>query len=145
MINDIKDGIRNLIIEDGELLEMLAENVPAHDEDGEKDKANSVLDYLEAVGKVPVFITIRADDETRVGQFDLTNAFVLIRCYNNKDKSFYTINKALDRVRKLLTDQLLPVQGYSTVQLTWETTGSELPDDGLDLIFRESRYRIQLI
>lgn len=144
-MNDIKDQAYQLLAADPELVELLAVNEHPFDPDTiEASKQNSITDYLQAGKMTAPFITLRGDDISLVGRTHLTNAFLLVRCYNEKDKSFYTINKALSRVQRILNGQRFPVEGYSTVEVVWETTRAELQDDGLDMNFREQQFRIQL-
>lgn len=144
-MNDIKLQAYNLLIADTELISLLATNEHAYDPDTiPASKANSIVDYLQAGKMIAPFITLRADDISRAGRTHLTNAFLLVRCYNEKDKSFYTINRALSRVQRILDGQRFTVEGYATVEVAWETTRAELQDDGLGMNFREAQFRIQL-
>lgn len=143
-MNDIKAEVRDILLQDAVLLEKLAVNNNPWNKDAVATKKNSIVDHLNVDEMVPVFVTIRSDVIALAGQTHLTNAFLLVRCYNERDKSFYTINEVLSRVQKLLNGKRFPVAGYATVETVWETTSAELPDDGLGLNYREAQFRIQL-
>ncbi len=74
----------------------------------------------------------------------MTNAFLLVRCYNERDKSYYTINKLASQVKQILDGKRFAVEGYATVEVVWETTSAELPDDAYDMNYRQATFRIQL-
>lgn len=144
-MNDIPAGAREILIADETLLAFLAKNVNPYNKASEATQARSIVSYLKADEMHPPFITLRGDTETLVGQTHLTNAYLLVRCYNERDKTFYTINEVLSRVKKLLNGQRFTIAGYATVETQWESTGPELPDDGVGLNFREAAFRVQLI
>lgn len=143
-MNDIKLRVFQILTADVTLTNMLAPNHPAYNQTAAKTREASVVEFTQAGSKIAPFITLRLNATTLVGKTHLTNAFLLIRCYNERDKSFYTINEALSRVQRLLDGKRFDINGYNVVETVWETTGAELPDEGLDMNFRESQFRIQL-
>lgn len=146
-MNGLKLGIYELLAADTLLCDpesgLLALNANPDSPSEEESRANSIVE-LRHIDKVkPPFISIALDEDRRTGLVQ-TDAFVLVRCYNNRDKSFYTINKVLSRVRKLLDGQRLREiegEGYASVEILYESTRPELPDEGVNLNFRESQYR----
>lgn len=142
--NDFKTAAWQLLKADVDLVQQLAENNNPYDPLATTSKVESIVDYLQGGKMVAPFITLRADNETLVGRTHLTNAFLLVRCYNEKDKSFYTINELVSRVKHLLDGQRFTLEGTPNVETVWETTSAELPDDGYDLNYRELTFRIQL-
>ena len=143
-MNDIKAAAWQALINDPTLVQKLADNNDPWNPEAPTSKVNSVTDVANVGKMVAPFITLNGDAETLAGRTHLTNAFLLVRCYNEKDKSFYTINELVSRVKQLLDGQRFPVEGYATVEVAWETTSAELPDDGVDMNYRELTFRIQL-
>lgn len=143
-MNDIKDQARTILQGDTQLIDMLHENNNPYNKDQPASKQESIVDYLNADEMIAPFITLRADQEVLVGRTHLTHAFLLVRCYNERDKTFYTINELVSRVKQLINGQRFTIEGYSTVETVWETTSSELPDDGVGLNYRELQFRIAL-
>lgn len=145
MDNQLKDQVRELILEDSEIVALLGANHDPYNKTGAPSHEHSVIDYINASPEVVApFITIRAGESVFAGPTTLTNAFILLRCYNEKDKTFYTINEVMSRVRKLLNGHIFTLEGYANVETVWETTSAELPDEGLDLRYREIQFRVQL-
>lgn len=143
-MNDIKTAAWAILKADPEILDKLAENNNPYDPEAATSKENAIVDYLQGGKMVAPFITLRGDAETLVGRTHLTNAFLLVRCYNEKDKSFYTINELASRVKRLLDGKRLALEGTPNVETVWETTSAELPDEGYDMNYRELTFRIQL-
>lgn len=144
-MNDVKTGAREIIRTDEFIVSRLSKNNNPFNKKTPATKQESIVDYLSADEMIPPFITLRSDTETLVGLTHLTNAYLLVRCYNSKDKTFFTINEVLSRVKKLLNGRRFAIEGYSTVETVWESTGPELPDDEIGMYFRESVFRVQLI
>lgn len=143
-MNDIKTAAWQILSTDAEILAEIAENNSPYDPGIKASKVLSITDAQNAGSMVAPFITLAGENEVLAGQTHLTNAFLLVRCYNERDKSFYTINKLASRVKQLLDGQRFPVAGYATVEVVWETTSAELPDDAFDMNYREATFRIQL-
>lgn len=143
-MNTIKTAAWEILKADTTILETVAENNNPYDPESPASKENAITDYLQGGKMVAPFITLRGDAETLVGRTHLTNAFLLVRCYNEKDKSFYTINELASRVKQLLDGQRFTLEGTPNVETVWETTSAELPDDGYDMNYRELTFRIQL-
>lgn len=144
-MNDIKAEARDILVADATLMAFLPENNDPWNQEAPASKKASVADYLNVDNLIPPFVTLRNDVTTLVGQTHLTNAYLLVRCYNERDKSFYTINEVLSRVKQLLNGKRFNLAGYATVETVWESTGPELPDDGIGMLYREATFRIQLI
>lgn len=143
-MNEFKLAVWQALTGDTTLVNKLAPNNNPYDPQIPTAKANAIVDAQNAGKMVAPFLTVRIEAEQLAGRTHLTNAFLLVRCYNERDKSFYTINELASRVKQLLDGQRFPVEGYATVEVRWETTTGELPDDAYDLNFRELTFRIQL-
>ena len=136
--------IYNVLINDATLLALLAENAPFHDSDGTASKANSIVPADVANRKMETpFITIQEGNENKSGKVLIQSFY--IRCYNNIKKSYITINEILDRVRSLLDGSDLTLTDRRHIKTTMESRLPGLVEEGMELKFKEERFRVEVL
>ena len=139
------EAVYNILIADSELTDMLGENKPFYNADGSSSRVNSVIpaDIANRKLTMPILV-IREGQELSIGT-TLVSETLFVRCYNEVDRSYVSINNILDRVRTLLADAQLSISDKTSVKVEWEATLSGLIDESLNLKFKESRYRILVL
>lgn len=144
---NLKGAVYNKLIADSTLTGMLAVNPHAIDQNISPSKLNSIIDaiHVDRMKQAP-FISLQGGDiNMRAGAMHTADAFIYVRCYNNRDDTFYTINQVQSRVRQLLDGQRFTIEGYASVETVFETERSEQLDEAVNLNFREAQYRSQII
>jgi hypothetical protein len=139
------EAIYNLLVADTTLVNMLASNKPYYNTSGVSSKSNSIIpaDVADRKLNVPIVI-IQEGNELSIGT-NLVSETIYIRCYNDVDKSYFDINRVLDRVRTLLHDAQLNISDKVAVRVEWEATLGGLVDESLNLKFKESRFRVLVL
>lgn len=134
-----------LLSSDDTLVNMLGYNSPFYDPNGTMSKANSIVpaDMVKRRLNTP-FITIQEGSETRVGSSLIDESF-FIRCYNDVSKSYVKINEILDRVREILDGASLTLSDRVFVKISFEARLPGLEEEGMELKFKEERYRLQVL
>lgn len=128
---------------DEELLRMLADNKPFWNNNLESEAKYSILpaDKIWVGIKTP-FVSVQLAGENMIGTM-LYDAFFYVRCYNEPDKTFVTINDVLSRAKELLHNhRFVYADNAVSINSVYEATGAELSDQAYNLNFRESRYRL---
>ena len=146
MIKTIK-AIRDALINDTELMGLLAQNKPYYDKQSAtaENKENSVLPFSVIERKLNCpFITLGEGQTLRLAEF-LESETVYIRCYNEMGKTFVDINKVLDRVKALIDKSQLTIEDRAKVKIVFEATLDGLVDETIGLKFKESRFRILVL
>ena len=150
-MNEAKNAIRKILQDDDYLCGdegILAVNRNPEDSDATPDRKFAIVDFKHLENMKPPFITIKADDETNIGRGPglVLDAFIQVRCYNTRDKTFFDINGVLSRVRALLHETRLDLgDGNASVETRFELTRPELPEEQINLNFRESQYRTRYL
>lgn len=133
--------------EDSVLLNMLADNRPFWNQDAEPRAMYSIIpaDKIYDGIKTP-FVTVQMSNDDLTG-VNVSDAIFYIRCYNDSDKTFISIDDVLSRVKALLHNHLF--KDFADEQVVTDTiyegTLAELTDEAYDLNFRESQYRIRYL
>lgn len=143
-MHDQRKAILELLQNDEELLRLLATNSAFWNQDLESEARYSIIpvDKIWDGIKTP-FVTVQIGGEDLVGH-KLLDAFVYVRCYNDNDKTFVSIDSVLSRVKALLHRHRFAQYADNAVSIdtVYETTGPEASDQAYNLNYRESRYRV---
>jgi hypothetical protein len=142
--NDPKAAIYTALANNAELVAMLAENKRWSSPNSTPSKANSIVPVAQMDGLEPMFITVMGGPTTPTGLM-VHDVFIYIRCYNGIDKTYVDIDKALSLIYKTLHRQRLPMANTVNVQTLHETTTDEAVDEGNNMRYRESQYRLVVI
>lgn len=134
-----------LLKNDSTLTDMLAENIPFYRSTGSESRENSIVpsDMVNKKMNTP-FISIQEGSETKIGT-ELKDASFFIRCYNDLRKSYIRINEILDRIRELLDGTDLVLTDRRHVKTSFEIRMPGLVEEGIELKFKEERYRLQVL
>lgn len=134
-----------LLSSDTTLTDMLGLNAPFYDDTGTETRANSIVpaDMVKRKLNTP-FITIQEGSETKIGS-NLKDESFFIRCYNDIRKSYVRVNEILDRVRDLLDGADLELSDRVLVKVSFESRLPGLEEEGMELKFKEERYRLQVL
>lgn len=129
---------------DEELLNMLATNKAFWNQNLDSKKQYSIIpaDKIFTGIKTP-FVTVQVSTDNLVGNL-LTDAFFYVRCYNDVDKTFVTIDSVLSRIKVVLHNHRFNQYADNAISVNtlYESTGTELNDQAYNLNFRESRYKV---
>lgn len=139
---DTAKAIFTRLKEDTTLVNMLPSNAPFHDPKGTRTKANSIVpaSQIRPDMEKPL-VTVQEGTETRIGQKFEDEVF-FIRCYNVIDKTYVEIDQVLARIKVLLDDYDFIFDNSVNVRTRYEIILPGLVDEGLNLRFREQRFRI---
>lgn len=146
-MKESKNAIYDILSEDDTLLAMLAENPPFENPKGSKSAAHSIIPagYASSITESP-FITIQGGPRVKrdpMGHY--FDEFIYIRCYNDIEKSFVTIDNILERIQQLLDNKSLTLNNNVSIHLSLETTDMERLDETLNMNYRESSYRSEIV
>jgi len=130
---------------DSVLVDMLAKNPPYYAPTKSQAKVNSIIpmEFMENIKNAPA-IGLKAGVNQRVG-VNLRDAIILIRCYNNMDKTYVDINKVLSRIEFLLHRKLFSLTGMVHIATDFQSLSLESVDDAYQLRFREASFKLQII
>lgn len=139
------EKIYSLLAADETLTDMLGLNAPFYDPSGTQTRANSIVpaDMVKRKFNTP-FVTIQEGSETKIGS-TLKDESFFIRCYNDIRKSYVRINEILDRIRELLDGANLELSDRVFVKASFEARLPGLEEEGMELKFKEERYRLQVL
>jgi hypothetical protein len=144
VMDDKRQKLAEYLQSDSTLMSMLGENRPWNNSKGNKSSQNSVIPS----GKGPLsnmpYLSINYAADALQEQ-RLTNAFFTIRCYNSTDKTYVEIDRVLSRVKVLLHRHRFNFADEVSIDTVYETTGSELQDQGYGQNFRQSQYRLSYL
>jgi hypothetical protein len=143
-MNDQRRQFVELLQTDSPLLKMLASNKPFWNPAMESSAIYSIRPY-DKIDSDTLFpcVTVQVSNENLIGT-KLTDAFIYVRCYNELDKTFVTIDKVLSRVKVILHNhRFLQYEDTAvSIDTVYESTGAEQRDELYKLNYRESRYRL---
>lgn len=143
MNSEYKKAVYEVLIQDSELVDMLAPN-SNWSEPELKDhlsKSNSIMpmgNYDYPKMQMPI-VTLQEGDSL-LTDYHLIESVLYIRCYNSSQKSYFEINKILDRIIKLLHRSELSLHDTRFVELIWQVSSTEMFDEGYKLPYRELRF-----
>lgn len=138
-------AIYDVLSSDTTLLDMLASQSPFNDPDGTAQTINSIVpaDMVKQAMSTPL-ITIQEGSRLKIGS-KLISDTLFIRCYNEMRKSYIEIDTIIDRVITLLDGVEISIDGKVFVKIEWEVTLPGLPDEPLDMKFKETRFRVLVL
>jgi len=143
-MKDTNNAIYEILVDDLTLVNLLGSNAPYQNPNGTASKANSIVPHDMAHRKLATpFITIQEGNENKLGGVYSQSFF--IRCYNGIEKSYIEINTILDRVRFLLDDSEMDLSDRRHVKTDFESRLPGLKEEGMNLKFKEERYRVTVL
>lgn len=144
-MSQARQRVGERLLEDTELVSMLALNKSWVNPQLPESRKHSIIPASKGPLANGAYLTIREIADNRVG-YKLTESFIVIRCYNNIDKTYVEIDDVLARVKALLHGNRFTYDnGTNCVDVFYETTGDELEDEAYGQVFREAQYRIQYL
>lgn len=140
-----KEHVGERLLGDTVLMNKLGANHSWVNPTASPDKKYSVIPASKGPLAVGPYLTVTEIADNRVGTH-LTESFIVIRCYNSIDKTYVEIDDVLARVKALLHNNRFTFDDDTNViDVYYETTGSELEDEGYNQNFREAQYRVQYL
>ena len=146
--NEIRNAVYNIIANDQEIVDMLAENANWSQPEGRgtKNRLNSIMpvdkfDYEKH--SLPV-VTVQLGSPVRV-DYHLVEDILYIRCYNSSQKSFVDITNILSKIVKLLHRTELPLEDNRLIECVWTGTSAEAIDEAYHLPYREATFTIATV
>lgn len=143
-MNDQRKQFIELLQKDSKLLKMLATNKAFWNEGLDPSKKFSIVPVDKGSDRMNTpFISVQVSADNLLGN-NLSDVFIYVRCYNRTDKTFVDIDKVLSRVKVLLQSHRFDQYADNAVSIdtVYESTGPDSTDQGYNLNYRESRYRV---
>lgn len=146
-MKEVKLAVYDILVDDDTLVDMLAANPPFDNPKGAKNKTHSIIPAaFTAIKTKTPFITIQGGPRVKrdpMGHY--FDEFLYIRCYNDSKKAFITIDSILEKIQQLLDNSSLSLDDNAHIFMSLESTDVERIDEALDLNYRESSYRIEIV
>jgi len=144
-MNKTVEAIYDILAADDTLVSLLALNPPFYNPNGDEARVNSIIpaDIVENSMTAP-FLVIQEGSELKIGS-KLESQSLFFRCYNDRQKSYITIDEILNRIKAMLDNLEITVENKVVVKLGWEATMPGLLDESLGMKFKESRYRLLVL
>lgn len=147
-MNSVMTAIVNILKADSTLVNMLGSNKPFYSKGVAQtsSKSNSFIpaDMLGNDLNTPI-ISLGFGTRIRIGDTALESETVYIRCYNDINKSYVEINNIIQRIKLLLDNANLSLSEGAFVKITFDSLSDGLPDEPLNMKFREIIFQVLVL
>lgn len=142
--HEVRAALTIKLLNEPELLAMLAKNAPWNQPDGKLARTNSIIP-MDAIDRVtPMYVGIMAGPVVKNERVSYSS-FIYMRVYNTIDRDYIAIERACAIIAGTLDRSRLTMAHTVSAQVDLEQILGEATDEALNQKYRELQFRLVLL